>query len=69
MEDLTGKTLGQYQITGPLGEGGMASVYKAYQPAMDRNGLNKRRKSSPNYNIHTSSQYTIMGRMMAIPIS
>jgi tRNA A-37 threonylcarbamoyl transferase component Bud32 len=36
MEDLTGKTLGQYQITGPLGEGGMASVYKAYQLGMDR---------------------------------
>ena len=27
MEDLTGKTLGQYQITGPLGEGGMAAVW------------------------------------------
>ncbi len=36
MEDLTGKTLGQYQIVGPLGEGGMASVYKAYQPGVDR---------------------------------
>ena len=36
MEDLTGKTLGQYQIIGPLGEGGMASVFKAYQPGMDR---------------------------------
>ncbi len=36
MEDLTGKQLGQYQIAGPLGAGGIASVYKAYQPAMDR---------------------------------
>lgn len=36
MEDLTGKQLGQYQIVAPLGEGGMAAVYKAYQPAMER---------------------------------
>ncbi len=36
MEDLTGKQFGPYQITAPLGEGGMAAVYKAYQPAMER---------------------------------
>ena len=36
MEDLTGKQLGQYQIVAPLGEGGMAAVYKAYQPKVER---------------------------------
>ncbi len=36
MEDITGKQLGRYQIVSPLGEGGMAAVYKAYQPGMDR---------------------------------
>ncbi|MCJ7700806.1 MAG: bifunctional serine/threonine-protein kinase/ABC transporter substrate-binding protein, partial [Anaerolineales bacterium] len=36
MEDLTGKQLGPYQIVAPLGEGGMASIYKAYQPAVER---------------------------------
>lgn len=36
MEDLTGRQLNAYQIVAPLGEGGMAAVYKAYQPAMDR---------------------------------
>src|SRR5215510_7499456 len=36
MEDLSGKQFGHYQITAPLGEGGMAAVYKAYQPSMER---------------------------------
>jgi len=36
MEDLTGKQLGPYQIVAQLGIGGMATVYKAYQPKMDR---------------------------------
>jgi len=36
MEDLTGRQFGYYQIVAPLGEGGMAAVYKAYQPSMER---------------------------------
>lgn len=36
MEDLTGRQFGAYQIVAPLGEGGMAAVYKAYHPAVDR---------------------------------
>lgn len=36
MADLVGKTVGKYRIVARLGRGGMAEVYKAYQPGLDR---------------------------------
>jgi tRNA A-37 threonylcarbamoyl transferase component Bud32 len=36
MENLLGKTLGQYRIIAKIGQGAMASVFKAYQPSLDR---------------------------------
>ncbi len=36
MFDLIGKTIGPYRVVEQVGVGGMATVYKAYQPSMDR---------------------------------
>lgn len=35
-EDLSGRTMGRYQVLERLGRGGMAEVYRAYQPGLDR---------------------------------
>ncbi len=36
MQDLTGQTLGQYELRDRLGVGGMGAVYRAYQPTLKR---------------------------------
>jgi ligand-binding sensor domain-containing protein/tRNA A-37 threonylcarbamoyl transferase component Bud32 len=36
MDQYIGKRLGSYQILEQIGQGGMATIFKAYQPSMDR---------------------------------
>ena len=36
MNNLIGQTLGQYKIIEQIGQGGMATVFKAYQPGLNR---------------------------------
>jgi hypothetical protein len=55
-EDLIGKTLGGYEIKEELGRGGMATVYRAYQPKLDRYVAIK---VLPSYFAHDE---TFMGR-------
>ncbi len=67
MEDLTGKQLGPYQIIAPLGEGGMASVYKAYQPSMEREVavkvLPRQYSTSPEYLARFKLEARLLARL------
>jgi serine/threonine protein kinase len=68
MEDLTGRQLGSYRIVAPLGEGGMAAVYKAYQPAMDRyvavKVLPRRLAGDPQFTARFQREAKILAKLL-----
>ncbi|MDH4317166.1 MAG: serine/threonine protein kinase [Desulfobulbaceae bacterium] len=65
MEDLIKKELGTYHIISPLGSGGMASVYKAYQGEVERyvalKVLPRHMAESPSF----TSRFTNEAKMIA----
>ncbi|MBI3362421.1 MAG: serine/threonine protein kinase [Chloroflexi bacterium] len=65
MDDLIGRTLGPYQITQPLGRGGMAAVYKAYQPALQRYVAIKILPASLAHDPQFSERFTREARAIA----
>ena len=72
MEDLTGKQLGPYEIEGPLGEGGMAAVYKAYQASMGRHValkiLPRQFASDPSFVARFAQEARIIARLQHVHI-
>lgn len=58
MSDLSGKTLGQYQIIRSIGQGGMANIYLAYQPSIRREVAIKVMSSPLQGNVSSVKRFT-----------
>lgn len=62
-----GQMLGAYQIINQVGQGGMAAVYKAYQPSMDRNVaikvLPRQLAESPEFAARFQQEARIIARL------
>lgn len=62
-----GDTVGAYQIIEPLGQGGMATVFKAYHPALDRyvaiKVLHPAFKEDPNFNARFNREARIVAKL------
>ena len=67
MQDLTGQTLGQYRIVEPLGRGGMASVFKAFQPSLERYVAVKVLPPEPFSPVSTNSDTARISPMRSMP--
>ncbi len=67
MASLEGQTLGQYQVIAQMGSGGMATVYKAYQPRLDRyvaiKMLHEAFQEDPNFLARFEREAKIVARL------
>ena len=63
--DFIGQTIGQYQITELLGVGGMATVYKAYQPQLDRHVAMKILPAQHTFNPDFKARFTREAKAVA----
>lgn len=65
--DLTGKTLGGYRVVCPIGQGGMAEVYKGYHAALDRTValkiLSQRFSADVDFNERFQREATAVARL------
>ncbi len=64
---IPGQMLGPYRIISQIGKGGMATVYKAYQPSMDRNVaikvLPRQLAESPEFAARFQQEARIIARL------
>jgi len=62
-----GDTVGPYRVIEPLGQGGMATVFKAYHPALDRyvaiKVLHPAFKEDPNFNARFTREARIVAKL------
>ncbi|MEI7990525.1 MAG: serine/threonine-protein kinase, partial [Chloroflexota bacterium] len=68
MPDLTGQSIGRYHIIAPLGEGGMATVYKAFDTRLESNvAIKFIRKENilPNQWQHMTARFEREAKRMA----
>lgn len=62
---LIGRRLGKYEITELLGQGGMATVYKGYQPDIDRFVAIKVLPPHPGQNAHFVDRFRLEAKTIA----
>ncbi|MGL4650603.1 MAG: serine/threonine-protein kinase, partial [Caldilineaceae bacterium] len=64
-ELLVGKTLGKVQITGLIGRGGMATVYRGVQPDVERTVAVKVLPPHPGQNADYVARFRLEARTIA----
>lgn len=64
-ESLVGKTLGKVEITGLIGQGGMATVYRGVQPDVERTVAVKVLPPHPGQNADYSARFRLEAKTIA----